>query len=195
MSMLSQILSSRVRAGVFHGLFGLTDLELHVRELARRTGHHEASVRQELKKLFGLDLVIERRDGNRVYFKANKAHPLYPEIHRLVLKTSGLVEVIRNALSDAEVDVAFIFGSIAQETETAQSDVDLMVISDIGLRKLMALLSDVTESLGREINPHVMTKTEYRTRLGSTDHFVHRVLSGEKLFVVGREDDLRSMAQ
>ena len=83
---LPLLLSSKVRAEIFRLLFGLNRLELHVREIARQAGRNEASVRQELKKLRKLQLVEERRDGNRVYFRANEGHPLYPEIHRLVLK-------------------------------------------------------------------------------------------------------------
>jgi DNA-binding transcriptional ArsR family regulator len=195
MSTLSLILSSRVRAGLFHLLFGLKNRELHVRELARQAGLHEASIRQELKKLKRLDLVSERRDGNRAYFRANKAHPLYPEIHRLVLKTSGLVELVGESLNGADIDVAFIFGSVAQGQETAQSDVDLMVIGDIGLRKLTTLLAGVAEALGREINPHVMTKKEYLQRQNAADHFVTHVLHGSKLYVIGTENDFDAMAQ
>jgi len=166
-----------------------------MRELARQTGHHEASIRQELKKLSGLEQVLPRRDGNRMYYRANTAHPLYPEIHRLVLKTSGLVEVVREALREAAIDVAFIFGSIAEGRETAESDVDLMVIGDLGLRRLTALLSGVAEAVGREINPHVMTRREYRIRHGASDHFVRQVIGGEKLYVIGTEDDLGAMAR
>jgi DNA-binding transcriptional ArsR family regulator len=195
MSTLSLILSSRVRAGLFHLLFGLKGRELHVRELARQAGLHEASIRQELKKLRGLDLVSERRDGNRAYFRANTAHPLYPEIHRMVLKTTGLVELVGESLSGADIDVAFIFGSVAQGLETAQSDVDLMVIGNIGLRKLASLLAGAAEAVGREINPHVMTRKEYRQRQRAADHFVTQVLHGSKLYVIGKEDDLNAMAQ
>ena len=74
MNTLIQLLSSRARAGLFHLLFGLSRAEFHVRELARRSGLHEATVRQELRKLKGLDLVHERRDGNRVYYRANYDH-------------------------------------------------------------------------------------------------------------------------
>lgn len=194
MSILRLILSSRVRAGLFQLLFGLKKRELHVRELARQAGLHEASIRQELKKLSGLDLVLKRRDGNRAYFRANTAHPLYPEIHRLVLKTSGLVEVVRESLRGADIEVAFVFGSVAQGLETAQSDVDLMVIGDLGLRKLTTLLTGVADQVGREINPHVMTKKEYRKRHRAADHFVTHVLHGSKLFVIG-ENDFSAMAQ
>ncbi len=139
MSVLAQILSSRVRAELFRLLFGLSATELHVRELARRSGLHEATVRQELRKLDRLDLVTGRRDGNRVYYRANNDHPLYVEIHGLVIKTTGLVELLANALSGAEIAVAFVFGSVARFTETAGSDIDLMVIGRVGLRKLTSL--------------------------------------------------------
>ena len=190
MSVLAQLLSSRARAGVFRLLFALRHAELHVRALARQSGLHEATVRQELRKLKALDLVKERRDGNRAYFSANEAHPLYIEIHRLVLKTSGLVDVLRDALKAADVHAAFVFGSVAQGNEQARSDIDLMVVGDIGLRKLTSLLSGIPEQVGRDVNPHVMTDHEYARRLQAGDHFVTRVLSGPKLFVVGTEHEL-----
>ena len=195
MSVLAELLSSRVRAGVFRILFGLHEVELHVRELARRSGFGESTVRQELRKLKRLDVVTERRDGNRAYYRANHAHPLYGEIHSLVLKTTGLADVLRAALSVSGVDVAFVFGSIAEGREKAHSDVDLMVIGSIGLRKLTSLLSGISDELGREINPHIMTRTEYRKRTKKRDHFVTSVLDGERLFVVGCEDEFAAVGK
>ena len=195
MERLSQLLSSGVRAGIFRLLFGLESGELHVRELARQAGFHEATVRQELRRLKDLDLVSERRDGNRVYYQANRQHPLYREIHQMVLKTSGLVDVLARALRDQPLQVVFVFGSLAEGSETAGSDVDLMVIGNLGLRKLTALISDVAEQLGREVNPHVMSKAEYKMRLGAGDHFVNGVLNGPKLFVLGNQDDLEGLGK
>lgn len=193
MNTLEQILSSRVRAAVFQRLFGLEGAEIHARELARQSGLAEASLRQELRKLTRLELVCDRRSGNRVYFSANREHPLYPEIHRLVLKTTGLIEVLAEALAETDIAVAFVFGSIAQSSEVGHSDVDLMVIGGIGLRKLTGLLSGTTEKIGREINPHVMTQTEYRSRVQANDHFVTKVIAGPRLFIIGTEDDFAAM--
>lgn len=195
MNTLAQILSSRVRAGVFQLLFGLGDIEAHVREMARRSGFSEASLRQEMRKLKRLGLVDARRSGNRVYFRANRDHPLYADIHQLVIKTIGLVDVLSTAIAKADIAVAFVFGSIAQAKEVGHSDVDLMVIGGIGLRKLTSLLSGVTEKIGREINPHVMTKEEYRGRVKAEDHFVKNVLAGPKLFIIGTEDDFEAMGK
>lgn len=195
MNVLIQFLSSRVRAGLFQLLFGLSRSELHVRELARRSGLHESTVRQELRKLKGLGLVYERRDGNRAYYRAKYDHPLYSDIHRIVLKTSGLADVLTEALKEGEIRVAFVFGSVAHGTENAESDIDLMVFGKIGLRKLTTLLSGVSDQVGREINPHVMTEKEYGKRLKSQDHFVTHVLKGPKIYVVGTEDDFAEMGR
>ena len=90
MNTLSEILSSRTRAEVFRLLFGAVEEELHVREIQRRSGLNDSTIRQELSKLVRLDLIKRRKDSNRVYYKANKLNPLYPELHNLVLKTLAL---------------------------------------------------------------------------------------------------------
>ena len=195
MNALSEILSSRTRAEIFRLLFGVIEDELHVREIQRRSGLNDRTIRQELSKLVRLDLVKGRRDSNRVYYKANKANPLYPEIHKLVLKTLGLVDILRAALKDDQIQMAFIFGSIAEGNETAGSDVDLLVIGEIGLRSLSELLSGVSEKIGREINPYVMNKDEYRKRVKSNEHFITHILKSPKISVVGADHDLEAMGR
>jgi len=190
MSILPDMLSSRVRAEIFRLLFGVSAQELHMRELERRSGLAIGTIQQELRKLEGMDLLAVRRDGNRVYYSANTAHPLYRDIRNLVLKTSGLVEVLREALSNEGIDLAFVFGSVARGEEGAQGDVDLMVIADVGLAGVSAMLRGVSEKLGREVNPHVMSRDVFSERLKSGDHFLGRVIDSPKLFVVGDEDEL-----
>ena len=118
MNTLALRFSSGVKAELFRLLFGIKILELHVRELERQSGFALSTVRQELKNLVQLGLVQGRRSGNRTYYRANVRHPLYPEIHNLVLKTIGLVELLRDALGHDGIQVAFVFGSIASGVET-----------------------------------------------------------------------------
>ena len=195
MKMLIKLLSSRTRAEIFTILFGLNPLELHIREIARRSELSEASIRQELNKLTGLDLVRNRRDSNRVYYCANKENPLYKEIHSIVLKTTGLTDILREALSDTLIEIAFVFGSFATGEESVNSDIDLMIIGDIGLRAVSRLLSGVSEKIEREINPHVMTRKEYISRRISGDHFVLNVLKGPKLFVKGDQNKFEELGE
>jgi predicted nucleotidyltransferase/DNA-binding HxlR family transcriptional regulator len=193
MNRLPEILSSRARAEIFRLLFSGTGEEFHVREMERRSGLNESTVRQELRKLVRLDLVQSRRDSNRVYYRAKTENPLYPEIRNLVLKTSGLADVLKSALADKRIRVAFVFGSIASGEEKTGSDVDLMVIGRLGLRDLSGLLSGVEEKIGREVNPHVMSENEFRSRLKAKEHFMSSVLKGPKIFLIGSENDLKPM--
>lgn len=197
MSLLADILSSKVRAEVFRLLFGSMDAELHVREIERRSGFAVGTIQTELKKLSELDLVQKRRDGNRLYYQANQSHPLFMDIRRMVLKTSGLADVFHAALApeaSKSIQVAFVFGSIAEDNEVAYSDVDLMVIGRLGLRKTVDMLSGVSERIGREINPYVITMEELAKRKANGDHFIIGVLKSPKIFIIGSDNDLRAMA-
>lgn len=190
MGLLPDILSSRARAEIFRLLFGISAEELHVREIERRSGLAVRTVSKELKKLEEMDLVAARRDGNRLYYSANRSHPLHSDIRNLVMKTIGLAGILSDALAGAPISVAFVFGSVARGAEDARSDVDLMVIGGTGLREVSSLLAGVSGQIGREVNPHVITAEEFRERRRAEDHFLRRVIDSPKLFVVGDEDEL-----
>ena len=189
-STLSELLSSQVRAEIFRILFDGTNREVHVRALERESSVSFGSIRQEMKKLTRLDLVNSRRDGNRLYYSANTEHPLYPEIIELVNKTVGYVTILKEALSDKTIKLAFVFGSAAEGSEKAQSDLDLVVVGEIGMRRLSTLLTGCEERIGRPINPHTFRVDEFRKRASKNDHFVSRLLSSPKVFVIGSEDEL-----
>lgn len=195
MTGLVDIVSSRVKAEVFRLLFGLRHSELHLRELTRQSGLSLGTVQQELRRLTRVGIVTARKDGNRVYYKANPQHPIHDEVRGLVLKTDGLAGVLHQALDDKQVLLAFVFGSVARGEARAESDVDLMVIGPIGLRRLTQLLMGVAEQLGREINPHVLTPEEFKERKLRGDHFLTSVLATPKLFVKGTENELAAMGQ
>ncbi len=195
MNRLAELLSSRARAEIFRLLFGGTGKELHVREIERRSGLNDSTLRQELRKLLRLDLVQSRRDSNRVYYRAKTENPLYPEIRNLVLKTSGLADALKSALVDKRIRVAFVFGSIARGEEKAGSDVDLMVIGQLGLRDLSRLLSGIEEKIGREVNPHVLREEEFRKRVRAKEHLVSRVMESPKIFIIGSHHELEAMGR
>lgn len=194
MSTLSTILSSRTRARIFRLLFGCTTPELHNREIYRRASLSESAIRQELGKLTRLGLVLRREDGNRVCYRANRNHPLFPELRQVVLKTNGLVDILKPRLSTADIQVAFVFGALARSEEDEASGIDLLVIGRIGQMGLELHMADMSEKLGRTINPQVLTEAECRAKLDSNDDEFASILSGPKIFVVGSQRELESMA-
>ncbi len=195
MNLLSELLSSRIRSQIFRLLFGLSDEALHMREIERRSGLSIGTIQQEVRKLLRLDLITKRKDGNRIYYEPNKGHPLYPDIRSLVLKTVGLVDFFRETLkANPNIKIAFVFGSIARHEEKGKSDVDLMIIGDIGLRQLSGLLSGVSGQIGREINPHIFHRNEFLKRKRARDHFLTQVLESPKIFIIGNENELAELA-
>jgi predicted nucleotidyltransferase len=195
MNILAELFSSKTKAEIFRLLFLQPERELHGREIERRSGFADATVRQELRRLTRLGLIVDRRDGNRLCYRANRSHPLFPDLRNLVLKTAGLVEVLRDALQAESIAAAFVFGSLASQQDQPHSDVDLMVIGRVGLRALTAMLSGVSDRLGREINPHVMTTEEFARRRAARDHFLTNVLASPKLFITGNEHELEAMGR
>jgi DNA-binding transcriptional ArsR family regulator len=195
MSFLAEILSSRVREQVFLHLFDGQGRELHMRELERRSGVSIGTIQTELKKLNRLDLVVSRRDGNRLYYRANQEHPVYIDICSLVAKTSGIIGLLHTAVEDLpEITCAFLFGSLAEGTAAAQSDIDLMIIGSVGLRRLSAVFKEIAQTAGREINPYILSAQEFTQRVQSQDHFMQNVMKTSKIFIKGGEDDLAELA-
>jgi predicted nucleotidyltransferase len=192
---LDRIIVSKARAEIFRLLFGTRGGELHLRAIERRSGLSAPSVREELLNLVNLDLVKVRKESNRHYYRANTAHPLYGDIRSIVLKTSGLADILAKALDHNEVIVAFVFGSIVTNDDKAASDIDLMIIGNVGLRKVIGWLSGVPEKIGREINPHVMTSEEFGRRIADGEHFLASVLETPKLFVIGNHAELEGLGK
>lgn len=195
-NMLSEILSSKIRAEVFRLLFGMNKASLHMREIERKSGFSIGTVQRELKKLVELDLIIKKKDGNRIYYEANKDNPLYQDICNVTQKTVGLIHILHESLiKNKEIEFAFIFGSIGAGKENSKSDIDLMVIGNLGLRNVVSLLSGISEKTGREVNPHIFWTTEFKKRIQSNDHFITNVVNSKKIFIIGQEDEFRKLVK
>ena len=193
MMTLVDIVSSRGKAEILRILFGLEGRERHLRELVRQSGLAVRTIQIELANLAKNDLVTARRDGNRLYYRANRNNPVYSDLHNIVIKTDGLAKFFHDALQRRGVTMAFVFGSMAAGAATFDSDVDLMIIGTEGLRQVSQMLSGVSEKIGREINPHVLTPEEFSKRRKESDHFISSVLASPRLFVVGSEHELAEL--
>lgn len=191
---LLSILFPQGRAEVLRLLFADGSRELHLRELVRQSGLTLGTVQTEVEKLLVAGLLLDRRDGNRRYVRANSAHPLFADLRNLVFKTAGLHDVLAEALADVKgVRVALVFGSIAAGTANPDSDIDLLVIGEVGLRALAPRLRTASEQAGREINPVVMSAAAF-VRDRETMPLLVDLLAKEKLFIVGTEHELERLA-
>jgi predicted nucleotidyltransferase len=187
MNKLALLFYSNVRAELFRLLFGVRQDRMYRAEIIGLTDFAKRSVEEELQKLVDLELLVTSKESHRRFYSANTAHPLYPELRSIVLKTVGLRDVLLEALSSEKIQFAFVFGSLAASTERAESDLDLMIIGSASHRDLASPLRGLTDRLGREINPHFFTLEELKRRLAVRDHFLSDVLAKPKLFIIGDE--------
>lgn len=185
---LSSALFSDSQARLFLWLFGQPERSYHLSELRRLTQLGSASLQRELNRLTDAGLLQSERVGNLRCFKANPDSPVFPELVALTRKTLSTIPTIREALMPiaGKLKHAFIYGSVAKQTDTAQSDIDLMLVGDdLSLAEVLTLLLPVETRLGRRINPNCYTPMEYSKRLTEADSFVNRVLAQPTLPLFG----------
>jgi predicted nucleotidyltransferase len=169
-------------------LFGNHARSFYANELIALACSGSGAVQRELAQLEAAELVTVRRVGNQKHYQANASAPIFEELRGLVLKTSGLVDVLRAALAPlaAQIDQAFIYGSVAKGKDTANSDIDLMVISEkVTYADLFAALEPATTRLQRTVNPTLYLPTEIDKRIRDDNAFVKRVLAQSKMWVIG----------
>jgi len=195
--MLASLIFSDYRRRVLGLLLLHPDTTYHVRELARLTGTSAGTLHKELSKLTKGGVLRRQEVGNQVRYGANRDCPVFEELASILRKTTGLVDVLADALSSVEkqIDLAFVFGSLARGDQDSSSDVDMMVVGELGFANVVQLLHPIQQTLQREINPVVYSLEEFRRRVGNGDSFIREVLTKPKLFVVGNENELGKLTQ
>jgi len=195
--MLETLLGSKLRAKVLGWLFTHPDERYFVRQLTNLVEEDSTNVSRELARLEKTGILVSTTEGKQKYYQVNRKSPIYNELHGLIVKTAGVVDVLRSALAPAmeRIKVAFVFGSIAAGTEERMSDIDMIVIGRTTFSEIVSLISPAQKTLGREINPVVYPVTEFKHKIQENHHFLKTVLEGDKIFLIGDKGELNRMAQ
>lgn len=190
-STLANALFTSTQQRVLALLFGQPDREFYVTELIALAGSGRGAVQRELARLAGSGLASVSRVGNRKHYRANPESPLFDEICGIVRKTVGLEEAVRGALEPlaGRIVLALLFGSVARGTETAASDVDLLLVSDdLTLETVYTAMAPLEDLLGRRVNPMIYTPVEFEERRRTGAGFLTRILQGPHIVVAGNLD-------
>ena len=184
---IASALFSDSQSRVLRWLFGQPDRGFHLSELRRLSGLGSASLQRELKRMAEAGLVQSERVGNLRRFQANPDSPVFGELVALTRKTLGAEPLLREALQPLPgLQGSWIFVSVAKQTDTAQSDIDVMLVGkNLSLAKVLELLLPVEQQLGRKINPTCYTPAEFARRRAEADSFVNRVLAQPVLPLIG----------
>lgn len=195
----ANVLFGQTRRDVLALLLGRPDERFYLREILRAAGGGSGGVQRELKQLVAAGILDRVREGRQVYFSANRDANIFPELQAIIQKTAGAGDVLRAALAplirQERIVLAFVYGSVAKGAQTANSDVDLLVIGDVTLTEVIPAVRDAEQRLGREVNPAVYPIAEFRKILNSGTAFLNRVVAGPKIFLAGDADELARLAR
>ena len=195
MGALGDLIFGQTRGRVLAMLCGHPDEAFFTRQISRQVGISVGSVQRELETLSRFGLIARSNSGRQVYYKANRDHPVFAELHALIAKTVGIFQSLGSALAPLanRVFLAFVYGSMARGDEKAGSDVDLMIVGDVTLDEVLMQLAPVERTIARPVNPTVYSTDEFKSRLRDGNHFLRSVLRGEKVVIVGGPDELGEM--
>lgn len=191
---IGDALFTKTQQRVLGLLYSNPEQSFYTNEIVRWADMGRGTIRRELGRLVSAGLLVVSRQGNQHHYRANTQNPIYHELLGIVRKTFGIADVLRAVLTsvDEQIDLAFIYGSIAKDEDTASSDVDLLVVADsLAYADLMTVLVDAEQSLGRPINPSIYTVEQIKRKLAEKNAFLTRVMEQPKLWLKGIEDDIR----
>lgn len=190
---LADALFTQTQQRVLGMLFGQPQRSFTVSDVIAAAGTGSGAAQRELVKLAASGLLTMQPVGNQKRYQANPDSPIYAELLGIIQKTVGLAEPLREALAPLASDIlaAFVYGSVAKRTDTASSDIDLMVVSDdLGYAEVFAALEPAAQKLGRPINPTIYSHAQWSKRINADSAFVTRVLEQPKIWLIGGQDDL-----
>lgn len=187
--MLEHLITSQAKRRLLKLFITNPDSVFYTREIAKLTGESPNGVRRELSHLEKAGLVKSRREGNLKYYSLVKDFPFYPELKKIIYATVGLGDYLRNKLEEPQqIELAFIYGSVAKNGETAKSDIDLFVVGEIDESELHNIASQIESDIRRSINYVLMSRDEFQRRLSENESFVKRVMKEEKIILKGKPD-------
>jgi predicted nucleotidyltransferase len=185
------------RQAVLRLLFGHADRRFYQRQIIHSLRLGSGTVQRELQQLVASRILRRTVEGRQTYFQANRDCPVFEELSGLVRKTFGVAQVLQTGFAalGAQVQLAFIYGSVAAGSETAGSDVDVMVVGEhLSVGDVAGALGEAQRDLGREVNPSVYRTEEFCRKLAQGHAFLCRVVSGPKIFLIGGENELAGLA-
>jgi predicted nucleotidyltransferase len=187
---ISDVLFTGVQQRVLGLLFGQPDRSFYANEIARLGNTGRGALQRELERMTASGLITLSAIGKQKHYQANRRSPVFGELRGIALKTFGLSDVLRLALAEYAdaIALAFIFGSVAKGTDTAASDIDVMVIADgLTYSALFEALAKAEETLGRKISPTLYSPEEFNKKIQGDNHFVTRVINQPKIILTGDE--------
>lgn len=140
----------------------------YLRGLAEELGESTNGVRVELNRLTEAGLLAAEKKGRTIVYSANTGHSLFSDLHSLVIKYTGIDQLIDTVISNlGNVEFAFVTGDYARGIDSGL--IDLVVVGDIDKNYLLFLADKSEKLINRRIRTLVLDKGEYKKHKKSLD--------------------------
>ena len=157
--MLESLITSKTRLNLVLKFFLNPETEAYLRSLAEEMGESTNGIRVELDRLTKTNLLEKRNNGRTILYKANKSHPLFPELNSIVRKFFGIDKLVEDVLHKlGSVEMAFITGDYASGIDSGI--IDLVIVGNVDKKYLQRLVEKVEEVIKRKIRVIVLNKDE-----------------------------------
>ncbi len=187
---LAGALFGKTRRAVLGLLYARPDQTFYLRQIIREVRAGQGAVQRELDRLAGAGILLREARGRAIYYGANRACPIFTELHGMAVKTVGLADVLRSALAPLQdcIRMAVVYGSQATGTATAASDVDLLVVGTVEEITLHKVIAAAESQLARTVNYTLLSPREFARRRRERGGFIARVLAGPTIPILGSPD-------
>jgi predicted nucleotidyltransferase len=188
-------LFNRSRRELLALFFTNHERSFYLRQIVRILAMGQGAIQRELSRLTQAALITRTQVGSQVHYQANQKVAVFGDLKSLMIKTTGMAEVLRDALAGVaeRIEVAFVFGSTARGEDRSNSDVDLMIIGDVSFGDVISALQPAQKKIGREVNPAVLSVQDYQNKSQSKSRFLESVLNSRRIFLIGGEHELKRL--
>ena len=158
--MLEALITSKTRLKLLLKFFLNSSNTGYLRGLEPEFGESSNAIRVELNRFEKADLLLSKTEGNKKYYQANTNHPLFPEIHKLLLKHIGLDKVIEKVITKlGHLSEVYLVGELAKGKNSKVIDL-WFVGADLDKNYLMTLVEKTEKIIKRKIRYLILDKTE-----------------------------------
>ncbi|MBI5916942.1 MAG: ArsR family transcriptional regulator [Bacteroidetes bacterium] len=158
--MIETLISSKTRIKLLLKFFLNSNTTAYLRSLESEFGESTNGIRVELNRLEEAGMLASFTDGNKKMFRANTAHPLFGEIHNILMKTIGLDQVVQNVIERlGDVEQVFLVGEFAKGNDSPI--IDLVFIGSIDKNFLVNFVERVETLIKRKIRYLIYAREEF----------------------------------
>lgn len=170
--MINTLITSQTRIKLLKKFFLNHSTKAHLRGLESEFGESSNSIRIELNRFEDAGLLTSLRDGNKKLYQANTGHPLYRDIHSIVMKETGLDRVIDKVIHRlGNLQSVYLVGDFAHGKDSQVIEL-ILVGADIDSDYLAKKVVQAEELVGRRVSYMVLEPSEsesYLLKLKPTD--------------------------